>query len=232
MRHEKDFEGDDGMRFTRKLAAVAAVCAAVCGGALTAGAPASAAPRSAADGGWTVAPGGAFSAMSTSAVMQDTTTGTAFTCSLSASGALMSGSGLPGSGIGDIGTVSAFTCSGPLGITMTCTAGHLPWVLNASGYDAATDVTTGTLTGVSLHWSGLGSTEDFDGPGGAGSGTGSVDVTYDNSDHQLRLSGGNLRTYNSAGTFLGLINDGDAWSFTSALTVTPAQTIRPDGAVG
>ncbi|MEW1862715.1 hypothetical protein AB0399_20475 [Streptomyces sp. NPDC088194] len=59
-----------------------------------------------------------------------------------------------------------------------------------------------------------------------------MDVAYDNGDHQLSLSGGNLRTYNSAGTFLGLIDDGDAWNFTSALTVTPARTIRPDGVTG
>lgn len=221
------------MRFTRRrIRASAVLGAAVFGGALMLGAPASAATGSAADGGWTVTPGGAFSATSTSAVMEDATTGTAFTCGLSVAGALMTGSGLPGAGIADITVVSSFTCSGPLGIKMTATAGHLPWGVNASGYDAATDATTGTLTGVSLHWSGLGNTDDFDGPGGAGSGTGTIDAAYVNGTHQLRLSGGNLRTYNTAGTFLGLINDGDAWNFTTTLNVTPAQTIRPDGVPG
>ena len=110
------------------------------------------------------------------------------------------------------------SCSGPLGITFAVTAGGLPWALNATSYSAG--VTTGTLTGVAAHISGLGCTADF---GGATSGsTATLNATYNNSTHVLAVSGGNLHAYNVSGTCLGLINSGDAATYTAAYALSPA----------
>ncbi|MFJ2955755.1 hypothetical protein [Streptomyces sp. NPDC087270] len=150
-----------------------------------------------------------------------------------ASGTLVVGSVPAGQSIGEWTSLPSFMCSGPLGIVHTVTVGKLPWHLDATAYDAASDTTTGMLTGLSFHWVGLGSTVDFDGPGGAGSGTGSLPFSYDNAAHLLTLNGGGaLEAYNVTGTDLGLLDDGDPVGLDATMPVTPAQTIRPDGVTG
>ncbi|WP_435132942.1 hypothetical protein [Actinacidiphila sp. bgisy144] len=147
-------------------------------------------------------------------------------------GTLAAGSVPTNLAIGAWTSVAPFTCSGPVGLVLTVTGGQLPWNMEVAGYDTATDTTTGTLTGMSMHWSGVGTAADFDGPGGAGSGTGSEAFSYDNATHQLTLGDGDLEAYDVKGTFLGFLNDGDGMTFGFTMPVTPAQTIRPDGAAG
>lgn len=190
----------------------------VAGAAIAAAAGFAAAPASAA-GTWTVTGGGSFTAKATSPILTDTHTGTQLKCSSSsAAGSAANGTGLSGTGIGSITSVSWTSCSGPLGITFSVTAQGLPWAVNAAAYSGG--VTTGTLTGVKAHISGLGCTADF---GGATSGSSAtLNATYNNSTHTLSVSGGNLHAYNVSGTCLGLINSGDAATYTASYVLSPA----------
>lgn len=175
----------------------------------------------AAAGTWTVTPGGAWTATATTPTLKDTTTGTTLTCaSSSAAGVLKTGSGNAGTGISTITSVSFVTCKGPLSITFTVAAQGLPWALNAVSY--ASGVTTGTITGVKAHISGA-CNADFNGPT-LGS-TATLNGTYTNSTKTLSITGGNLKAYNVSGLCLGLINNGDAATFTANYVLAAAQTI-------
>lgn len=195
-----------------KSTLVAGVAAAAALGFVAAG-PASAA------GTWTVSGGGSFSATATNPTLTDGSTGTQLVCTSStASGTAANGTGLSGTGIASISAVSWSSCSGPLGITFSVTPGGLPWAVNAASFSGG--VTTGTLTGVTAHISGLGCTADF---GGATSGsTATLNASYSNSTHTLTVSGGNLHAYNVSGTCLGLINSGDAATYSAAYVLNPA----------
>ncbi|WP_225845113.1 hypothetical protein [Streptomyces sp. HPF1205] len=196
----------------------AAKSSLVAGAAIAAAVGFAAAPASAA-GTWTVTGGGSFTAKATNPILTDTRTGTQLKCSSSsAAGSAANGTGLSGTAIGSISSVSWTSCSGPLGITFSVTAQGLPWAVNAASYSGG--VTTGTLTGVKAHISGLGCTADF---GGATSGsTATLNATYNNSTHTLAVSGGNLHAYNVSGTCLGLINSGDAATYTASYVLSPA----------
>lgn len=196
----------------------AAKSSLVAGAAIAAAVGFAAAPASAA-GTWTVTGGGSFTAKATNPILTDTRTGTQLKCSSSsAAGSAANGTGLSGTGIGKITSVTWTSCSGPLGITFSVTAQGLPWAVNAASYSGG--VTTGTLTGVKAHISGLGCTADF---GGATSGsTATLNATYNNSTHTLAVSGGNLHAYNVSGTCLGLINTGDAATYTASYVLSPA----------
>ncbi|MER5635385.1 hypothetical protein ABT095_00315 [Kitasatospora sp. NPDC002227] len=175
-------------------------------------------------GTWTATPGGAWTAKATSPKLLDTRTGTQLTCSSSsAAGTLQSGSGLSGTGISSITSVSWTSCTGPLGITFSVTPNGLPWALNAVSYNATTGVTTGTLTGVKAHISGAGCTADFAGPTSTTSAT--LAGSYSNSTHTLSISGGDLHAYNVSGTCLGLLNNGDAATYTANYVLNGSQTI-------
>ncbi|WP_328535735.1 hypothetical protein [Streptomyces sp. NBC_00344] len=174
---------------------------------------------------WTVSGGPNFTGTAGKTTLTDTKTGTQLNCvSSSATGTAKTGSGLSGTGLADIKTISFTTCSGPLGIKFTVTPNKLPWKLNAVSYNASTGVTTGTITGISAKLSGATCNADIDGPSGANTGSGSVNATYTNSTHTLAVSGGNLRPYNATGC-LGLINNGDATTFVSSYVVSPALTV-------
>jgi hypothetical protein len=175
-------------------------------------------PASAA-GTWTVTGGGAFTGTSTNTVLKDSATGTTLTCKTStATGTAANTTGASGTGIASIASVAWTSCSGPLGITFTVTADNLPWSLNAVSYSGG--VTTGTLTGVEAHISGLGCTATFAGASATTPAT--LDVTYTNSTHDLKVLGtGNLHAYNVSGTCLGLINSGDATTYSGDYTVSP-----------
>jgi len=173
---------------------------------------------------WTVTPGGAITAASGTTTLKDTNTGSVLTCTSSnTSATLKKGSGLSGTGIGSVTAISFTNCSGPLGLTFTVAPGHLPWKLNAVSF--ASGVTHGTITGIHATLSGSGCSATVDGTG-ATANNGKVKVTYTNSTHQLKVlpTGGNLHVYNVSGC-AGLINSGDATTFTATYTVSPAQTI-------
>ncbi|AUG81156.1 hypothetical protein CFP65_6503 [Kitasatospora sp. MMS16-BH015] len=202
----------------RKLTKTSMVAAAALTAALGMTASATAA------GTWTATPGGAWTAKATSPKLVDTATGTQLSCaSSSAAGTLGSGSGLNGTGISSITSVSWTSCTGPLGITFAVTAQGLPWSLNAVSYNATTGVTTGNITGVKAHISGAGCTADF--AGATSTSTATLNGTYNNSTHTLSLSGGNLHAYNVSGSCLGLLNSGDAGNYTANYVLAGAQTI-------
>jgi hypothetical protein len=175
---------------------------------------------------WTVSPGGAITAKSGTTTLKDTTTGNSLSCkSSSTSATLKSGSGLSGTDLGSITAVSFSTCTGPLGLTFTVTTKDLPWHLNATSYDSSTGVTTGTITHIDATLSGPSCSADVDGTS-ANSHTGKVKATYTNSTGKLKIltTGGNLHIYDVSGC-AGLINSGDASTFSATYTVTPKQTI-------
>jgi hypothetical protein len=190
----------------------------VAGAALAAAVGFAASPASAA-GTWTVTGGGSFTAKATNPVLTDTKTGTQLKCATSAaSGSAANGTGLSGTAIGHISAVTWTSCSGPLGITFSVTAQGLPWAVNAVSYSGG--VTTGTLSGVKAHISGLGCTADF--AGATSTSTATLNATYTNSTHVLAVSGGNLHAYNVSGTCLGLINSGDPATYTASYVLSPA----------
>jgi hypothetical protein len=189
----------------------------VAGAALAAAVGFSTSPASAA-GTWTVTGGGAFTAVATNPILTDTNTGTQLKCTKSnAAGTAPNGTGLSGTAIASISSVTWTSCSGPAGITFTVTAQGLPWKLNAASYSGG--VTTGTLTGVKAHISGL-CNADFQGPT-AGS-TATLTGKYTNSTHTLTISGGNLKAYNVSGICLGLINNGDSATYSANYVVSPS----------
>lgn len=189
----------------------------VAGAALAAAVGFSTAPASAA-GTWTVTGGGSFTAVATSPILTDTNTGTQLKCTRSnAAGSAANGTGLSGAAIASISSVTWTSCSGPAGISFAVTAQGLPWKLNAASYSAGT--TTGTITGVKAHISGL-CNADFNGPT-LGS-TATLTGKYVNSTHVLTVSGGNLKAYNVSGICLGLINNGDSATYSANYVLSPA----------
>jgi hypothetical protein len=173
---------------------------------------------------WTVKPGGAVTAKSGTTTLTDKNTNNKLTCTSSKAGAkLKSGKGLSGTGIGSINTISFSGCTGPLGLSFTVTPGHLPWKLNAVSYSSG--VTHGTITGIHATLKGSGCSAVVDGTG-ASANNGKVSATYTNGTHKLKIltTGGNLHIYKVSGC-LGLINSGDAATFSATYTVSPGQTI-------
>ena len=163
---------------------------------------------------------------STNAVLTDTVTGTRLSCtslsSVTATGT--NGTGLSGTAIMRITAASWSGCSGPLGITFNTTAQNLPWNINAVSYNTTTGVVTGTVTNVEAHLSGVGCTADVRGATSTTPGT--IDFAYTNSTHKITLLGtGNPHAYNVSGSCLGLINNGDALSYTGDYTTGSAVTL-------
>jgi hypothetical protein len=175
---------------------------------------------------WTVKAGGAITGKAGTTTLTDTTTHQSVVCTSSATKAtLKKGSGLSGTGIGSITSVTFSNCTGS-GFTFTVKTSHLPWKLNATSYNAAKGVTTGTITGIhsTLSVPGLCSAV-VDGTSGTAN-NGKVKVTYTNSTGKLQVlpTGGNLHVYNVVGC-AGLINSNDASTFTGTYAVSPKQTI-------
>jgi hypothetical protein len=200
------------MRQISKATAVAATAlAAVVGFGTT---------QASAAGTWTVSGGGSFTAKATTPTLKDTTTGATLSCtSSSAAGSAPNGTGLSGTPIATISSVSWVSCTGPLGISFSVTAKNLPWSLNATSYNASTGTTTGSLTGVEASISGTLCSASFAGTSATSPAT--LTGTYVNSTHTLTISGGNLHAWGVSGC-LGLINNGDAASYSAAYVVTPS----------
>lgn len=175
---------------------------------------------------WTVRPGGSFTATAGSTTLADTRTGVALTCASStAAGSLKSGTGLSGSRLGSVASITFTSCTGPAGITFTVTSSHLPWHLNAVSFNSSTGVTTGTISGIHAMLSGSTCTATVDGTSPTKN-NGKVAVTYTNSTGVLKVltTGGNLHIYRVSGCF-GLIASGDPAAFSGSYTVSPTQTI-------
>jgi hypothetical protein len=204
------------------MVAAAASVVAVTTPALAASVVAVTTPALAGTGLWTVTPGGAVTGTAGTTKLHDVTTGNDLTCTSSkVTGTAQSGSGLSGTGIGSIATVTFTSCTGPGGIKFNVTAGNLPWSLNALSY--ASPLTTGSITGIHATLGGFGCTAIIDHTS-ATSHDGSITGTYSNSTHNSVTSGSDLKLFNVSGC-LGLINSGDNVTFLGTYAVSPALTI-------
>jgi hypothetical protein len=178
---------------------------------------------------WTIQPGGAIAATSGKFDFKDRKTGTVLTCtSVTASGKLKRGSGLPGSRAGSLSAVSFPRCAGPgrSDFIVTFQATDLPWHVNFSSYDGATGVVTGTVSHIQIMVSGVGCTFVIDGTSGTAS-DGAVRFTYTDSTGDLTVlaTGGNLHVWNVSSGCLGIVDTGDGAALGAAFTVSPKQTI-------
>jgi hypothetical protein len=173
---------------------------------------------------WTITPGGAVTGSAGQTTLKDTKTGTVLTCASSATAAnLKKGSGQTNP-IGKITSVTFTNCIGPGGLHFTATTSASttnPWKLNASSFSGG--VTHGSITGITASLNGSGCTATV--AGITATSKGKTTGTYTNSTHILKVSGGNLHVWNVSSGCLGLINSGDASTFTGSYTISPAQTI-------
>jgi hypothetical protein len=172
---------------------------------------------------WTVKPGGTIAAAAGTTTVTDSTAGQSVTCtSSSAAGSLKSGSGLSGTGIGTVTSISFNNCS-VLGMSVTVTlTGTMP--INAISYNSTTKVVTEKITKIhgSLNASGCSATIDGT---GATANNGMVKAKFMDTGSKLKAlpSGGNLHLYNV--NCFGVINSGDSVDFSTTYKVTPAQVI-------
>ena len=174
---------------------------------------------------FSIHPGGNISASAGTTKLTDTNTGSVLQCTSSkTTGTLKSGSGISGTNLGSVKTLTFSGCTGPLGLTFTVTNSNFPWTLHGTAFNATSGVTTGNITGIKSHLSGPSCSADV--AGATATTPGKVKVTYTNSTHKLKVlaGGGTLHVFNVSGC-AGLINSGDATTFTGTYTVTPAQTI-------
>ena len=183
---------------------------------------------------WTIKPGGAITAKSSTATFNDTRTGNLFTCtSLSAGGTVKTGSGLAGSHAGSISAVSFGRCTSPLGrfreplpdIVWTVQAAGLPWHLNLVSDDRG--VVRGTISHIEIKVSFLPACSAvIDGTSGTAT-DGIVRFRYTNSTGQLTVltTGGNLHAYNVSGGCAGLVNNGNPVTISTTFALSPKQTI-------
>lgn len=174
---------------------------------------------------WQVSPGGSITMTSTVVRLKDTSTGKSLHCtSSSGAGTLKSGSGLSGTGIGSIKSVSYSTCSGPKTVALTMTAAGLPWTLNATGYNSTTGRAHFTISGIKLTVSGTGCKATV--AGASATAAGDVKANYLNSTGVFTITAakGNLHVYAVTGC-TGLFNTGDPVTLRSVYTVSPKQTI-------
>jgi hypothetical protein len=180
---------------------------------------------------WNVSPGGAVSLIQSGRfTLADITTGHSIVCARTkGTGQFRSGSGLRGTGIGSVSALSVSQCTGPGGLTFTMTPRHLPWALNATSYDPAitAGTVTGTISGLHVALSGTGCQATVDGTS-ATADNGQTEIHYHNSLGKLKIrtEGSTLHLYHVRGCG-GVINSGDAVTFSSAYHVNPAQTIAP-----
>lgn len=167
-------------------------------------------------------PGGSITATAGTTTLKDTNTGSVLTCTSSSASGTINKEADPI--VGTISALSFSNCTGPLGLTFTVATSGFPWKLTATGFNSATGVTTGKISGIHAHLSGPSCSADVAGTTATTGGT--VKVTYTNSSGVLQVSptGGTLHIWNVSGCS-GLINSGDASQFTGSYTVSPKQTI-------
>jgi hypothetical protein len=212
------------MAILKRASTVLVTAAALAAGAGLATSPAFAGTGSAVTATWTVKPGGAITAKAGTTKLHDVNTNQNLQCtSSSGKGSVKKGSGLSGTGIGSITALTFSNCTGPFGLTFTVTTSAFPWHLNAVSFSSG--VTTGTITHIHAKLTGTGCSAVVDGTGPTAD-NGKVKAKYSNSTGKLTTltSGGNLHVYNVNGC-AGLINSGDATTFSGSYTISPKQTI-------
>ncbi|QKW08142.1 hypothetical protein HUT18_18940 [Streptomyces sp. NA04227] len=198
-------------KFARKAVVVAAATSAAFGLAITS---TSAAPQAT----WTVAPGGAVTAHADNpSVVTDSGE---FKCtSADGTGSVKSGSGLSGTGIGQINSLSFAGCSA-MGINITITTSGLPYGINITGESPDNpDHVLGEIANVKAHVSGFGCSADF---------TGTVHGYFDNTQSALIADGTSRDLTASNASCLGIINNGDTVALKAVVKMSPGQTITAD----
>ncbi|GAA2311763.1 hypothetical protein OKJ48_05790 [Streptomyces kunmingensis] len=196
-------------RFTRNTAIAAASLGAAIGLSVSSASATSLAT-------WTVTGGGAYTANATNPTL--TVPLAQLKCASStASGTIKNGTGLSGTAIGNISSISFATCK-VAGITFNVTASGLPWSINAVS-TSGTDHVNGTITGINATITGPGCNAKF---------AGSVNGWYQNSTHTLHVTGGGTLAAQAGASCLGLINAGNHADFvgdyilnTSPVITTP-----------
>ena len=177
--------------------------------------------------GWRVSPGGSFTGRQSGKVtITDSVTKKSIVCATAAAaGRFKSGTGLPGAGIGTLGSLSLTDCATGQGLAFTVTAGALPWSLNAGKYIPAKTTTYGTLTGMHLSLAATGCSATIDGTSATGD-NGSVVIHIHNKPSKLKLeaAGGTLHVYVGSGC-TGLFRNGNAVTVSSAYLISPAQKV-------
>jgi hypothetical protein len=198
-------------RFTRTVIAAAAIGGAALGFSV---APSSAAAQAT----WTVTPGGSFTGHADNpGLVMDS--GTHSCTSADVTGSVKSGSGLSGTGIGQVNSMSFTGCSA-FGINLTITTSGTPYSVNVTGVDAANpDRVNGEVTDVRARVSGIGCTADF---------TGTVHGYFSNADGTLVADGTSRDLVASNANCMGLINNGDTAALKAVLELTPASKITQD----
>lgn len=202
---------------TRRATAVAAACAAAVSAGIAGAGPAAAT-------GWVITPGGVFSATASPWQAGDVATGNKVVCtSLKLTGTLQPGQ-VPGPVIGTFSGAVASSCTVAGILPATLTFAGLPWTITPTSYDSGSGTVVGTLGGLRVHLAAQGCVADL---GGATSGsTASVPFSYRNATHSLVIgTNGTVHAWNVS--CLGLISNGDAFSFGGTFDVEPPQSIVP-----
>jgi hypothetical protein len=199
----------------RKALITSAATAAVIGMA--------AAPAFATAATWTVKPGGATTAKAGTTTVTDVTAGQSVTCTSStAKGTFKKGSGLSGTGVGTLTSLTLSGCS-VLGMSISVTiTGTMP--VNALSYNKTKKTVSMSLTKIHGSLSASGCSATIDGTG-ATAHNGTIKATYMDTGAKLKVlaTGGNLHLYNV--NCFGVINSGDSVNFTTTYTLTPKQVI-------
>ena len=182
-----------------------------------------AAPAFATAATWTVKPGGTTAGKAGTTTVADVTAGQSVSCTSSATkGTFKTGSGLSGTGIGTVTSLTVSGCS-VLGMNISVTiTGKMP--VNAVSFNSAKKTVSMTLTKIHGSLSASGCSATIDGTGAAAH-NGKVKATYTDGTGKLKVlaAGGNLHLYNV--NCFGAINNGDSVNFTTTYTLTPKQTI-------
>jgi len=218
--------------------ALAGAAAAVAASTMLAAGPASARPvapgaaqvpaAAATAKPWTISKGGRSVAVAPAVTIRDTTARQRIDCSRSTMKLdLKSGKKLAGAGAGTLTGASFSECTLPLGLPLEVRVAGLPGHVNLKSYDAATGVTSGSLTGlhVGLSVPAIGCSAIGDGTA-ANARDGSLAATYSDKTGVLKAlaTGGKLRLYDVKHC-AGLIKDGDSLSLSAAYKVSPAPKI-------
>lgn len=155
---------------------------------------------------------GHYNASAGTTTLKDTATGTVLSCtSATAAGIFTNGTHTSGAGLGTITSTTYNGCAGPLGLHFTV-AQSGTWLFNAVSYDPA-GVTGGTISNISATLSGTGCSANV---------TGTVPVTFTNSNSQLTVNptGTGLHVSNVSGCF-SLINNNDVVTFDGRFILVP-----------
>jgi hypothetical protein len=168
-------------------------------------------------GTWTVTPGGTTSSSGVYLKLDDRTTGGRLDCNgVLATLTFKTGTGLSGRDIASVPSFSATSCAG-----WKVTAVNLPWAVNVRQYNPATGTSTGTLTGLTLTYSGGGCHFTIGNP----TTTSQLRVSYVNGTGHLHVpaAGENLQFFNVSGCPGN--GNGDLATLATSLAPTTPQTI-------